>query len=290
MILPKGVIQSNGIQPVPLRQDFVKLTCCQADSYRVVVGIHNGKEVPSLVSIADEAKHITLRKPISPAFTPSGVLDYDIFVDRGLASFSTSWGESRPLTSRGGCCCSQWTSPIICSSASHLVSLNQGSDVGGTIQVIHDRFVCWGRWSSLPTLERLVFRNPWSLNMSRTPSAIAAFAFSKLRARLAASTPPPQRDIIQKFIEASQNHPDILDTAGITGLLTTMISGAGDTTATTITATIYFLLKSPPALDTLLADLNDSGVCDRPKYSETSKLHYLNAVIWKSMRCFPSTT
>jgi cytochrome P450 len=84
MILLKGAIRSSGILPVLLKQDFVELTCCQADSCRVVVGIHYGKEVPSLVSIAEEAKHIALRKSISLAFTPSGVLDYDVFVDQGI--------------------------------------------------------------------------------------------------------------------------------------------------------------------------------------------------------------
>jgi hypothetical protein len=81
MILLKGAIQNSRILPVLLKQDFVELTCCQVDSYRAIAGIHNGNEVPSLVSIADEAKHIALRKSISPAFTPSGVLDYEVFVD-----------------------------------------------------------------------------------------------------------------------------------------------------------------------------------------------------------------
>lgn len=126
------------------------------------------------------------------------------------------------------------------------------------------------------------------MNMKRTPSSMAAFAVSKLHARMAASSPPSHRDILQKFIEASQTHPDTLNTPGITGLLKSTVSGAGDTTATTVAATIYFLLKHQPSLDKLLAELN--GVSDRPKYSETSKLRYLNAVIKESMRCFPLAT
>jgi cytochrome P450 len=177
------------------------------------VGIHNGNEVSSLVSIADEAKHI------SPAFTPSGVLDQGIdellnvlerepTIDfaRWMSLYSMDLSQSYALR------------------RAHLVSLNQG-----------------------PTWARLVFRNPWSLNIIRTPSAMAAFAFSKLCARLAASTPPPQRDVIQEFIEASQNYPDTLDTTGITDLFMSMISGAGDTTATAIVAAIYLLLERPPA-------------------------------------------
>ena len=46
---------------------------------------------------------------------------------------------------------------------------------------------------------------------------MAAFAFSKLRARMSTSTPPPQPDVLQKFIEASRANPDVLNTAGITG-------------------------------------------------------------------------
>lgn len=256
----------------------------------MIVGIHNGKEVPSLVSIADEAKHIALRKSISPAFTPAGVLDYEVFIDQGIDELLKVL-EKEPTVdfARWMLLYSMDVSSRMLFSES-LGFLESGSDVGGTIQVIHDRFVHWGNWSSFPTLERLIFRNPLSLNMKRTPSSMAAFAFSKLRARMAASTPPPQRDILQKFIEASQTHPKTLDTAGITGLLMSTISGAGDTTAATVAATIYFLLKTPAALDKLLSELHGSGVSNRPQYSETSKLPYLNAVIRESMRCFPSAT
>jgi cytochrome P450 len=217
-------------------------------------------------------------------------LDYEIFVDQGTDELLKVL-EKEPTIDFA------WWMLLYSMDVSSrmlfsesLGFLESGSDVGGTIQVIRDRFTHWGNWSSLPMLERLVFRNLWSLNMKRTPSGMAAFAFSKLRARMVASTPPPQRDILQKFIEASQTHPDTLDTPGIIGLLMFTISGAGDTTATTMAATIYFLLKNPAVLNKLLAELSASDTSDRPMYSETSKLHYLNAVIRESMRCFPSAT
>jgi hypothetical protein len=78
----------------------------------VIVSIHNGKKVPSLASIADEAKHIALHRSISPAFTDTGVLDYEIFVDQVLMNFSKSWRKSRPSISYGGWCCIQWISPV----------------------------------------------------------------------------------------------------------------------------------------------------------------------------------
>jgi len=53
---------------------------------------------------------------------------------------------------------------------------------------------------------------------------------------------------------------------------------------------LNYLIKTPSALDKLLSELSSAGISDRPKYSDTGKLPYLNAVIKESMRCFPTPT
>jgi cytochrome P450 len=55
-----------------------------ADSYQALIGISNGKEVPSLVSTRDETRHGQLRRSVASAFTVRGSEDYEIFVDSAI--------------------------------------------------------------------------------------------------------------------------------------------------------------------------------------------------------------
>jgi cytochrome P450 len=56
----------------------------EADSYKVLEGISNGKEVASLVSTANEAKHGALRRSVAKAITPTATLDYETHVDQTI--------------------------------------------------------------------------------------------------------------------------------------------------------------------------------------------------------------
>lgn len=168
-----------------------------------------------------------------------------------------------------------------------LGSLKSEADIGGTIQLIRDRFNHWGWWSSLPGLERLVYRNPISMRSKKAPSSMAAKAVSKLRARVSgASDENIQIDLLEKFIKASIEFPDGLDMLGIVSMLMSTISGAGDTTATTMTAVIYNVLQRPSTLRTLRTELQEAKLSEIPTFEQVQKLPYLNAVIKESMRVF----
>lgn len=65
---------------------------------------------------------------------------------------------------------------------------------------------------------------------------------------------------------------------------------ADDTTATTVAAIIYNLAKNLPVLDKFLSELRTADISDRPRYAETIKLPYLNAIVEDSMRRFPAAT
>ena len=74
------------------------------------------------------------------------------------------------------------------------------------------------------------------------------------------------------------------------GLIMSTISGAGDTTATTITASIYYLLHQESDLERLLAELAGAGILGLPKHEQVRNLPFLNAVIKESLRIFAVLT
>lgn len=100
------------------------------------------------------------------------------------------------------------------------------------------------------------------------------------------------KDMLQKFIQAHRDNPKLIDQAGVVGLLMSTLSGAGDTTATTMTALLFYLLKNPEALAKLRDELRVAGLSKDhiPPYTQTAKLPYLAAVIKESMRLFPGVT
>ena len=135
-----------------------------ADSYAVLVGISNGKEVPSLVSTADEVKHGALRRSIAGAFTPNGVLPLEQCIDQTMRELRDILDQKT-----GPIDLPMWMSLFSMDSAARQAFgedrgyLAAGKDVDGSIQLIRDRFNHWGRWSSLPGVESLIYRNAVSI-------------------------------------------------------------------------------------------------------------------------------
>jgi cytochrome P450 len=124
------------------------------------------------------------------------------------------------------------------------------------------------------------------MRLPTTASAMASLAVSKLQQRLSIKDTHEYHDLMQRFIETKT-----LDTQGTIGLLMSTISGGGDTTATTITAVVYYLIKHPTAMEILRKELQQANL-DRPipTYNQTKDLPYLAAVIKETMRIFPILT
>ncbi|KPI37144.1 Pisatin demethylase [Cyphellophora attinorum] len=267
-----------------------------ADSYKVLVGISNGREVPSLVSTADEAKHGAFRRSIASTFTPAGVAPLESRIDTTIRELHSHLvrlaKQNQPID------LAHWTMLFSMDSAARQAFsesrgyLSSGHDTDGTIALIRARFYHWGRWSSWPSLERLIYRNPISIlanpacatlfhhvfnNQTLTPRRPPAILHLRLR-----RAPEPPRQIRHYR------------------LLMSTISGAGDTTATTLTAIFYYLYTHHPALAALRAELDAhthttnggtyGGAGQFPRHSTLKDLPYLGAVIKEAMRLFSSAT
>lgn len=247
--------------------------------------------MPSLVSTADESRHGALRRSVANAFTPTAVLDYEPWIDATIVELLKSIEKKTTFDLSSMILHYTMDAAGRFSFGEPLGCLEEEDDVGGSIQLIRDRFNHWGWWSSIPGLERLVYRNPLAMRQKRAPSSMAAAAVQKLKARSGQDKYDGEHvDLLHKFLEASKDQPEALDTSGVVGMLMSTISGAGDTTATTVTAAIYNLIKNPAALKSLREELSEAQLPEIPSYSEVSKLPYLNAVVRESMRVFPTPT
>lgn len=266
-----------------------------ADSYNVLVGISNGKEVPSLVSTRDETRHGQLRRSVASAFTARGAQAYERSVGAVIPDLFESIDRSvtRPIDLSNLFMLYSMDSAARMAFSQSLGCLKAGRDVDGSIELIRNRFRHWGWWSSVPWLERIVYRNPYAIQQSkgRTPGAMVRNAASKMKVRINEQAQETV-DMLDYFILAHHTNPKLLDEQGIVSLLMSTISGAGDTTATTMTAIVFFLIKHPLELARLRAELGAAGVPSNtiPSSVTVNKLPYLAAVIKESMRLYASTT
>ena len=251
-------------------------------------------DVDSLITLADEQRHNTLRRSIANAFTAKTTLDYEPHIDGTIEVLLTALRRERVfdlgaklaffgLDAAAGFA---FNSPKSCLAAD--------ADVDGMIALTRERARHWSRWASIPGTEALIYRNPIARMLKGiSPTGVGAAAISKLKERTGDSKPLPKEDselpdLLTRFLEAMERNPDTLDHAGIISLLMSTISGASDTTATAMTATMFHLLQNPATLAKLQQELETSNLSKPiPTFAQVSKLPYLHATIREGMRLFP---
>ncbi|TKA78321.1 hypothetical protein B0A55_03622 [Friedmanniomyces simplex] len=210
-----------------------------------------------------------MRRSVASAFTPNAVLDYEPWVDESIAELLDVHSKRPSIDPFSTMLYYSMDAAGRFSFGSSFGCMAANADVEASIQMIRNRFKHWGWWSSLPGLDRLVYTNSIAMRMKRAPSSMAATAIARLA--------------------ASQVNPEVLDAARIVGMLVSTMSGAGDTTATSTTAILYFLLKNPDKFAKLRSELCSAGIDGAvPSNSQVAKLPYLHAVIREGMRLFPT--
>jgi cytochrome P450 len=227
---------------------------------------------------------------VAPAFTPAAALDYEKHIDQTIPELFQALEQRQTFDFANFILFYSIDSASRFAFNESLGCLKEGTDVGGMAQAIRDRFNHWGMWSSLPGLERAIFRNPIAMRLPRVASEMATFAASKIRNRVSGSSKPETPDLLQRFLELSKLHPKSLDTIGILGIVMSTISGAGDTTAGTTGALFYYMLQDASVMEKLRLELVSANLPSIPSFGQVKDLPYLNAVIKEAMRLFPLTT
>lgn len=104
-----------------------------------------------------------------------------------------------------------------------------------------------------------------------------------------------RRDFLTRFKEANVKDPNFISTDRVLALTVANMFAGSDTTAITLRAVFYYLLKNPSAMETLLAELSQQhrdGRFSRDdalvQWEEVRELPYLGAVINEALRCHPA--
>ena len=129
---------------------------------------------------------------------------------------------------------------------------------------------------------------------------------SRFKAVGGSSSPNPDEksrggceDLLTKFLNAKRDNPDLLNDRTVLGLSLSMVNAGGDTTAITLSALFYYLLKFPHCLRKLMEELDSKLPAeqldsDHPFFKqvvgwrEAQQLPYLEACIKETFRIHPS--
>ncbi|KFA54552.1 hypothetical protein S40293_08046 [Stachybotrys chartarum IBT 40293] len=260
-------------------------------SYYGAVPVSKKRAVPSIIAM-DEIQHTAVRKSVGRAFTTNSLLDYEGSIEatgKELIDVLTQ----NPETDVG-----RWLQYfamdmiIRIAFTDTLGLLANGGDIDGTLAAVMARFDHWGQWGALPEADFLVNKSPLATLLRGVgDSPLARVGLHKLETRRNDADKQRFRDLCSKFLEGQAKYPDLVQQDEILGIIMSTIGAGADTTAGTLTYTLYFLSKYPEAREKLVHEIEQSmlsgALSNPPKWNEVSKMPYLDAVLRESMRLLP---
>src|SRR6266536_5643397 len=152
----------------------------------------------------------------------------------------------------------------------------------------------------MPSLDLLFWKNPILLWLGRhgyahSPTPTVSFAVKAMKTRQQQVEKPPREDLLARFLNAKRDHHDVVGDEDVLGMSLSMVNAGSDTTAITLSAIFYYLVKNPVCLQRLEQELEaylparDPGTFKvLASFIDAQKLPYLEACINESFRLHPA--
>jgi len=255
---------------------------------RLYVG---GKMYGSLIDIQDESKFRAIKRAVGAAWITKNLLDYESDVDSTLADLKRRLRAHPTCNLYATLRLFQMDFLMKATFSEDERNLEKGGDENELTRAGSERGRHWVAWQPLPRLERFIFHSPvWARFIKRDVSWLI-FANKMVAKRRAEGSGERKVDLLQRFLDASEKHPDAIHPDTVASLVWSVLSAGKDTTVATSSAMISLLLRHPEVLKRLLTELEDAKagakLSDPPKYAEVSTMPYLDAVVKEVVRLNP---
>lgn len=150
----------------------------------------------------------------------------------------------------------------------------------------------------MPWLDYVFVKNPIRAKLFGAQTGpVARFARDRLNERLnqneKTSTSSKQpKDFLTRFLDAKITHPETVDDKQVFSYTVTNMFAGSDTTAISLRAVLYYILKTPQVLARLNEELSaasQAGSLSFPvTWRQSQSLSYLDAVIKEALRLHPA--
>lgn len=120
--------------------------------------------------------------------------------------------------------------------------------------------------------------------------SLRTFAATEVAARKARGT--DRKDILSKLFQIQKEKPNEFDDISVISMATSNIFAGSDTTAISLRATIYYLLKYPERKKKLIQELKEmkrtETVSDLITLEQSNRMPYLQACMYEALRLCPA--
>ena len=128
------------------------------------------------------------------------------------------------------------------------------------------------------------------LGVNARHGGIAMFAINEVNARKERGS--DRKDMLSKLFAVADSKPDEFDNNGIIAMAISNIVAGTDTTATTLKAIVYHLLKNPRCKERLIDEIDSrraqGKVSDPVSLAEADSMPYVQAVLYEALRVHPA--
>ncbi|KAI0433726.1 cytochrome P450 [Xylaria sp. FL1042] len=210
--------------------------------------------------------------------------------------------------------------------------LERNEDVDGIVSYLGSLFLYVAPIGQIPWLDRLFLKNPIYLKLSEwgivdATNPIVLFARARMAERLgmtgaggndsdsdsssskpllpitdtaklpaSGASSPASRDLLSKFLAARDSRPEFMSDKLVLAMAVSMAFAGSETTAISLSAVFYNLLRNPDILARLRSELdgaaragafadNELGIVT---WAESQRLPYLDACIKEAFRMYPA--
>ncbi|KAK3349306.1 cytochrome P450-like protein [Lasiosphaeria hispida] len=310
-----------------LNKGFIK-----SEFYVVQQSVVKGHSLQSLFSTTDNDFHMQFRRCVNSAFAMSALVQYEPFVDNTTKLFLKQT-ERFYIDNPEACDFTRWLQfyafdvigEITYSKRHGFIEKNE--DIDGIVAYLTKLFLYVAPIGQIPILDRVFLKNPIYLKLSQwgfidSTFPVARFARARMAERLpelVSGVPAPAKepllptsekgtqqqqkqptvkspDLLSKFLAAREARPDFMTDTLVQTMAVSMAFAGSETTAISLSAVFYFLLKNPPALAALRAEIDEAARQGRfsdyetglVTWHESQTLPYLDAVVKEAFRLHPA--
>lgn len=250
--------------------------------------LSQGKEIPTLITLRDEKRVSAIKSQVSAGFSQNTWLKQEDQIDHTIELLIRRFRE---ISRRGEAdiqmdhWLSLWTfdtlSQLAFSDSRHY--LDAGVDKDGVYAGSMVRFGHWCDWQLLPTLESWLYKGWLSQQMKRTTSALVKLAMARIEDRKKDGGEMAGRDLIGRFLAASQQNPQAIAPRDVLALTISTIHAGAETTSLMSSHILANLLMHPMVYEKLEREILTAGLTFPPQFRDVAGLQYLDAVIRESM-------
>ncbi|KAK5061332.1 hypothetical protein LTR84_007874 [Exophiala bonariae] len=256
-----------------------------------------GEVLPMLIAAIDSKVHAQRRRPIAGAFSMSTLLGYENIVDENINRLTRRLREEYVEGDTKRICSidkwMHWFSFDLIGQATfskRFGFLDAAKDINNMMFTLDMQFIYIGTVGFMPWIDYFLLKNPLLLALVKTPNYLVSFTNERIRKRASGEEKGDleRPDFLSRFLDAQQQHPDVVSDLQVKAYASTNVLAASDTTGAALSAILMFVLQQPTVMSKLQKELDDNALTYPPRYSEVKKLAYLDAVIMEALRIHPT--